>query len=185
MRRSRATCALMNGSCAMTFISNARARRATSWPMRPSPARPSVLPRTSSPRKLFLSHLPCFIDASAAGIFRASASTQRHRQFRDADAVGARRVHDDDAARAGGVDVDVVDAGAGARDRAKPRRGGDQIGGHFRGAAHDDGVGVGEIGGQVGRRAAAARIDGPAFGAQEVERRGREVVGDDDFHHGV
>ena len=43
--------------------------------MRPRPARPSTLPRTSSPRKLFLSHLPCFIDASAAGSFRASDSS--------------------------------------------------------------------------------------------------------------
>ena len=62
----------MNGSCAITVISNAWARRATSWPIRPSPASPRTLPRTSSPRKLFLSHLPCFMDASAAGSFRAN-----------------------------------------------------------------------------------------------------------------
>ena len=41
---------------------------------------------------------------------------ERHREFGDADAVGAGRVHDDDAAGAGGGDVHVVDAGAGARD---------------------------------------------------------------------
>jgi hypothetical protein len=41
----------------------------------------------------------------------------RHRQLGDADAVGAGRVHHDDAASAGRFDVDVVDAGAGARDR--------------------------------------------------------------------
>ena len=46
----------------------------------------------------------------------------RHRQFRHADAVGAGRIHHHDAARAGGVDVDVVDAGAGARDGAELRR---------------------------------------------------------------
>ena len=51
---------------------------------------------------------------------------QAHREFGDADAVGAGRVHHDDAARAGGGDVDVVDAGAGARDRAQLRRGVDQ-----------------------------------------------------------
>ncbi len=72
MPSSAATFAAINGSCAITLISNACARRATSCPMRPSPARPSTLPRTSSPRNDFLSHLPCFIDASAAGSLRAS-----------------------------------------------------------------------------------------------------------------
>ena len=65
----------MNGSCAMSRMPNAAARRATSWPMRPRPASPSVLSRTSSPRNFFFSHLPCFIAASAAGRCRASAST--------------------------------------------------------------------------------------------------------------
>ena len=41
---------------------------------------------------------------------------EAHRQLGDADAVGAGRVHDDDAAGAGGGHVDVVDAGAGAGD---------------------------------------------------------------------
>ena len=72
MLRSAAIFEAMNGSWAMTVISNDWARRATSWPMRPNPASPSTFPRTSSPRKLFLSHLPCFIEASAAGSFRAS-----------------------------------------------------------------------------------------------------------------
>ncbi len=47
----------------------------------------------------------------------------RQRELCDADAVGARRVHHDDAASGGGVEVDVVDAGAGARDDAQLRRG--------------------------------------------------------------
>jgi hypothetical protein len=34
----------MNGSCAMMRIPKARARVATSWPMRPRPAMPRVLP---------------------------------------------------------------------------------------------------------------------------------------------
>ena len=67
----------------------------------------------------------------------------RHGELGDADAVRARRVHDDDAARAGGFDVDVVDAGAGARDRLEFLAGGDDVGRDFRGAAHDKRVGVG------------------------------------------
>ena len=63
---------------------------------------------------------------------------QAHRQLGDADAVGAGRVHDDDAARAGGGHVDVVDAGAGAGDRAQLRRGGDDGGRDLGGAADDD-----------------------------------------------
>ena len=57
---------------------NARARCATSWPMRPSPATPSVFPRTSVPRNRFFSHFPAFIAVSAAGIIRASASMSAH-----------------------------------------------------------------------------------------------------------
>ena len=40
-------------------------------------------------------------------------------------------------------DVDVVDAGAGASDNAELRRGVDQVPRHFRGASHDERVGVG------------------------------------------
>src|SRR5262249_15252419 len=53
---------------------NARARCATSWPMRPRPAMPSVLPRNSVPRNRFFSHFADFIARSAAGTDRASAS---------------------------------------------------------------------------------------------------------------
>ena len=81
------------------------------------------------------------------------------RQLGDADAVGAGRVHHDDAAGAGGGDVDVVDAGAGARDRAQLRRGGDERGGDLRGAADDERVGVGEIGGELFGRPARPGID--------------------------
>ena len=101
---------------------NARARAATSWPIRPSPTRPSVLPRSSAPVSDFLSQTPRFIAASAAGTARARREHQRERMLGDADAVGARRIHHEDAARGGGGDVDVVDAGAGAGDHPKARR---------------------------------------------------------------
>ena len=46
---------------------------------------------------------------------------ERQRVLGDADAVGAGRIDDEDAACGRGIDVDVVDARAGARDDAKPR----------------------------------------------------------------
>ena len=90
---------------------------ATSRPIRPKPTIPSVLPRSSVPVNFFFSHTPRFIEASAAGIDRASDSISAERVLGDADAVGAGGVHDEDAAIARGADVDVVHAGAGARDR--------------------------------------------------------------------
>ena len=116
IRRSRAMCALMNGSCAMTFISNARARRATSWPMRPETGQAQRLAAHFLAEKALL--VPCALLHRRVGgrDFSGKCQHQRHRQFRDADAVGAWRVHDDDAARAGGVHINVVHASAGARD---------------------------------------------------------------------
>ncbi len=55
-------------------MSNARARCATSWPMRPRPATPSVFPRSSLPRKRLLSQRLSFMARSAAGTERARDS---------------------------------------------------------------------------------------------------------------
>ena len=43
-------------------------------PILPQPITPSVLPVISTPMKRFFSHLPDWVEASAAGISRASAS---------------------------------------------------------------------------------------------------------------
>ena len=48
------------------------ARSATIEPILPQPIRPSVLPVSSTPMKRFFSHLPAWVEASAAGIWRAS-----------------------------------------------------------------------------------------------------------------
>ena len=86
------------------------------------------------------------------GIGGADRARQRQHQrpgvLRDADAVRAGRIHDDDAAIGGGGDVDVVHAGSGAGDHPKPGRGGDQLRIDLRGAANDQRVGVGEVFGQ-------------------------------------
>ncbi len=50
------------------------ARSATIEPILPQPMTPSVLPKISTPMNLFFSHLPARVEASASGIWRASAS---------------------------------------------------------------------------------------------------------------
>ena len=110
---------------------------------------------------------------------------ERERELGDADAVGAGRVHDDDAPRAGGGEVDVVDAGAGAGDDPELRGLADQGRRDLRRASHDDGVGVGEGGLELGQRTAGRRVDRPPLdGAQEVGGRRGQIIGDDDFHGG-
>ena len=50
------------------------ARAATTEPMLPQPTRPRVLPVISTPMKRDFSHLPAWVEASAAGIWRAQAN---------------------------------------------------------------------------------------------------------------
>ena len=58
----------------MTRIFSPIARAAVIEPMLPQPTMPSVLAVISTPMKRFFSHLPACVDASAAGISRASAN---------------------------------------------------------------------------------------------------------------
>jgi hypothetical protein len=86
-----------------------------------------------------------------AGLHRGVGSRNHPRQrenerpgvLGDADAVGAWRIDDEDAALAGRRDVDVVDAGPRAGDDAEPRRGVHQCRRHFGRAANEDGVRAG------------------------------------------
>ena len=61
------------GSKAITCISSPCARRATSVPTFPRPIMPSILFRTSTPRKRLFSHFPVFVLLLAAGMCRANA----------------------------------------------------------------------------------------------------------------
>ena len=54
-------------------------------------------------------------------------------------------------------------------------------GGDLGGAADDDGVGVGDVGGKLFGRPARTGIDAPSFRAEHIEGGGRKVVGDYDF----
>ena len=71
---SRKRSALTNGSNPTTCMPNARARAATSWPMRPNPSTPSVFSYTSTPPNRDRSHRCSVNDACACGMLRASAN---------------------------------------------------------------------------------------------------------------
>ncbi len=71
MPSSWARASLEKGSYASTRMPKAKARRATSPPMRPSPRIPKVFPITSVPWNCLRSHLPAAIEACAWGTLRA------------------------------------------------------------------------------------------------------------------
>ena len=70
----------------------------------------------------------------------AQRQRQRQRVLRGGHGVRLGRVGDDDAALGGRLDVDVVDAGAGAADHLQALGARDQLGGHLRRGADDDRV---------------------------------------------
>ena len=107
---------------------------------------------------------------------------ERHREFGDADTVGTRRVHDDDATSARGWYVNVIDASAGACDGTQLGCGVDQCRRHTRRAANHDGVGVCDVGGELLRGAARSCVYFPAFVAEEIDCGSREVICDKDLH---
>jgi hypothetical protein len=58
----------------------------------------------------------------------------------------------------------------------------EQLGVHLRGAAHDERVGIREVGQERSRRTAVAGVNRPArFRAQQFERGGGKIVGNDNF----
>ena len=144
---------------------------------------PSVLPRSSVPRNRFFSHLPSFIARSAAGTMRASASisAQACSATLMLFAPGALTTRMPRAlAAATSMLSTPVPARPTMRSRGAAR---EQIGGDLRRAANQQRVGVGERRREIGRAAAAPGIDLPAgLGAEQLERRFRQIVGDDDFH---
>ena len=106
---------------------------------------------------------------------------QADSQLRHADTVGARGVHDNDAARAGSGHVYVVDAGPGAGNHPQARGCGNELRGDLGGASDDERVAICKIAGQLIRRTARAGIDLPAFRPQQVQRRSRKVVSDNNL----
>ena len=143
---------------------NARARLATSPPMRPAPTRPSVFPCSSTPLKLLRSHSPARMERSAAGTRRTSASSSANVSSRRGDRVARGRREHRDAPLGRGVDVDRVDADAGAADDLEPLGPRERVARDLRGAAHEHGVDVRHRRGQ--RVARRARASSPARSAR-------------------
>ncbi len=69
---------------------------------------------------------------------------QRDRMFGGGQGVAVGGVHDRDAARRGGLDVDGVHAGAGAADHLQAAGIRQRIGGDRRGRTHQHGIGIGQ-----------------------------------------
>ena len=90
----------------------------------------------------------CMVEL-ARGMERAMRDHEAEGELGYGDGVGAGGVHDDDAAVGGGVGVDVVYAYAGAADDAELGGGLEELGVGLDGGADDEGVGVGEFGGEA------------------------------------
>ena len=118
------------GSNAITRMPKPCARDATSVPTRPSPISPMVLPASSTPSHRSRSHRPAWSSRVRLRDVASLREQERHRVLGRADRVGLRRVHDHDPAAGGGLDVDVVDADAGAGDHLEARRRLEDLGGH-------------------------------------------------------
>ena len=158
----------------------ALARVATSWPIRPKPSTPSVLPSTSVPPNLLRSHLPPVRLAWACGMLRAQREHQRDGVLGRRDRVRLGGVGDDDALLRGGGDVDVVHADARAADDAEVVGLLDQLRVALRGGADQDAV-VARRSGPAGRRGSSpcrrrrrtARAACPRRIRRSSPRRGR------------
>ena len=109
-----------------------RARRATCWPMRPKPTRPSVLSASSMPPKRERSQRPSFSAACACGIWRGEREQEPDRVLgrRDRPSTAGALATRMPALRRG-VEVDVVDADARAADHLEPLGALDQVGGEL------------------------------------------------------
>ncbi len=106
---------------------------------------------------------------------------QRDRVLRRRQRVRLRRVADQDAARRGRLDVDVVDTGAGPADHAQPRAGGDQLGVDARGGAHHERVVAGDPLQQLGAVEVRRDVDLGRL-AQPVDAGRGDGLGDEDLH---
>ena len=98
--------------------------------------------------------------------------------------VGRGRVDDQDAELGRGGHVDVVDADAGAPHHLELLAGAEQLGGGLGGAAHDQGVEVGEDLGQARALLRRELIDLRPGLLEQLEAGGVEGVRDQDSGHG-
>ncbi len=162
-----------------TRIFRPRPREATIEPMLPQPMMPSVLPVSSTPMKRFFSHLPAWVEASAAGSWRASANIS-------AIACSAVVIELPNGVfmtitplRRRGGNVDVVDADAGAADHLQLLGVFEQLGGDLGRRADRQAVVVADDLGELVLVEAGLDVDLDAALLEDRDGGGREFVGDE------
>ncbi len=99
--------------------------------------------------------------------------------FRYAGRIAARRIHHQDAAPSGGLQIDVIHAHARASDHAQLRRMAQQFIGHARGAAHDQRIGLVEL---LCERSRRGLHDLPAGFCEQFDTVFTDAVSNDNFH---
>ena len=128
-----------SGSCAITVMSNARARVATSRPMRPKPRMPERAARTArGPGTCVFSQRRRAGRPPRGTMWRSSASMQRRTPVRPPRPRWRWACSITSTPRsARGRAVDVVEPGAGAHHHLEARARAQHVGGHLGGAAHE------------------------------------------------
>jgi len=81
----------------------------------------------------------------------------------NADAVRARRVDNEDAALAGRVEIDIVDACACPTYDSEVRRRLDELGRHLRGASDDEAVSIRHVTKKIVQRPAGTGVNCPSL----------------------
>ncbi len=104
---------------------------------------------------------------------------QRNRVLGDADRISSRRVHHQNAAIRGRVNVHVVHVNARASDHTKRRRFLEKFGRHLRRAANDESFGIREVRYKSGRRRS---YDRPTCFTQNLDSPLADFVRDNNFH---
>ena len=116
------------------------------------PAEPRALPAPLHQARVGLRDVACLSKQQGDGVLGRR------------EGVRAGRVHDHDPPAGRGLDIDVVDARAGPADHLQAARPLDHVGRHLGGAAHHEGVVVGDPLHQLVARQAHAVIDREALG---------------------
>jgi hypothetical protein len=103
----------------------------------------------------------------------------RDRMLGGGDGVAEGRVHDDDAVSRRGLDIDVVDADAGAADDFQTRRDLQQLLRHLGRRADGETVIAADDGAEIGGRKAGLHIGVDTARAKNLDGGGRQLIGDE------
>ena len=139
---------------------------------------PTFFSKSSMPVYLERFHSPSLSGGAGLRDVAGEAQDVPDGQFGGGDDVGGRGVDDHDAGRGGRLDVDVVEADAGAGDDLEVLGGGDGLGVHLGGGADQDRVDVGERGEQLGTVGAVGLADFEVR-AEGVDCGGRKFFSDE------